>query len=140
MAAIWPSGSCVKYCSLLAVVVPTLGGEADEARRIKLDLDAVFAAVRRLVTGLTNLTWVTAGYGWFTIVAPILVAAPMYFAGRLSLGGLMMAAGGFTQVTEAVRQVRGAAGDHQVPGCDAVYCSGTGGIMSEQTALIVQGG
>ena len=49
-------------------------------------------------------------------------------------------AGGFTQVTEAVRQVRGDAGDHQVPGCDTVYVSGTGGIMSEQTALIVQGG
>ncbi len=49
-------------------------------------------------------------------------------------------AGGFTQVTEAVRQVRGEAGDHQVPGCEVVYCSGTGGIMSEQTALIVQGG
>ena len=49
-------------------------------------------------------------------------------------------AGGFTQVTEAVRQVRAEAGDHQVPGCEVVYCSGTGGIMSEQTALIVQGG
>ncbi len=83
--------------------VALAGGEADEARRIKLDLDAVFAAVRRLVTGLTNLTWVTAGYGWFTIVAPILVAAPMYFAGRLSLGGLMMAAGGFTQVQSSLR-------------------------------------
>jgi putative ATP-binding cassette transporter len=83
--------------------VALAGGEADEARRIKLDLDAVFAAVRRLVTGLTNLTWVTAGYGWFTIVAPILVAAPMYFAGKLTLGGLMMAAGGFTQVQSSLR-------------------------------------
>jgi hypothetical protein len=49
-------------------------------------------------------------------------------------------AGGFSQVLEGVRQVRGQAGDHQVRSCDAVYCSGTGGIMSEQTALIVQGG
>ena len=51
------------------------GGEAEEARRIKLNLAAVLAAMRGLVIGHTNLTWVTAGYGWLTIVAPILVAS-----------------------------------------------------------------
>ena len=79
------------------------GGEADEARRIERDLASVFAAVRRLIAGLTNLTWVTAGYGWFTLVAPILVAAPLYFAGNLTFGGLMMAAGGFNQVQSSLR-------------------------------------
>jgi vitamin B12/bleomycin/antimicrobial peptide transport system ATP-binding/permease protein len=78
-------------------------GEADEARRIKLDLAAVLAATRRLITGLTNLTWITAGYGWFTLVAPILVAAPLYFSGSLSFGGLMMAAGAFNQVQSSLR-------------------------------------
>jgi putative ATP-binding cassette transporter len=78
-------------------------GEADEARRLKLDLAAVLVAMRRLITGLTNLTWVTAGYGWFTLVAPILVAAPLYFAGTLSFGGLMMAAGAFNQVQSSLR-------------------------------------
>jgi putative ATP-binding cassette transporter len=63
----------------------------------------VLAAMRKLVTGLTNLTWVTAGYGWFTLVAPILVAAPLYFRGDLSFGGLMMAAGAFTQVQASLR-------------------------------------
>jgi putative ATP-binding cassette transporter len=79
------------------------GGEADEERRIEVDLRNVFAATRRLVTGLTNLTWVTAGYGWFTLVAPILVAAPLYFSKTLSFGGLMVAAGGFTQVQSSLR-------------------------------------
>jgi putative ATP-binding cassette transporter len=78
-------------------------GEADEARRIKGDLAGVLAATRRLVSGLTNLTWITAGYGWFTLVAPILVAAPLYFAGSLSFGGLMMAAGAFNQVQSSLR-------------------------------------
>jgi putative ATP-binding cassette transporter len=78
-------------------------GEADEARRIKVDLAAVILASRRLVTGLTNLTWITAGYGWTTLVAPILVAAPLYFAGSLSFGGLMMAAGAFNQVQSSLR-------------------------------------
>src|SRR6185312_8759342 len=78
-------------------------GEADEQRRIERDLGAVLAAMRRLVTGLTNLTWVTAGYGWFTLVAPIIAAAPLYFSGTLSFGGLMMAAGAFGQVQSSLR-------------------------------------
>jgi putative ATP-binding cassette transporter len=78
-------------------------GEGDEERRINLDLDTVLGAMRRLVTGLTNLTWVTAGYGWFTLVAPILVAAPVYFSGNLSFGGLMMAVGAFNQVQSSLR-------------------------------------
>jgi len=79
------------------------GGEADEARRIELDLAGVLLAMRRLITGLMNLTWVTAGYGWFTLVAPILAAAPLYFAGTLSFGGLMMASGAFVQVQSSLR-------------------------------------
>ncbi|MGB6451330.1 MAG: ABC transporter ATP-binding protein/permease [Steroidobacteraceae bacterium] len=79
------------------------GGEADEARHLELDLAQVLTAMRALVTGLTQLTWITAGYGWFTIVAPILAAAPLYFAGNLSFGGLMMAAGAFNQVQSSLR-------------------------------------
>jgi vitamin B12/bleomycin/antimicrobial peptide transport system ATP-binding/permease protein len=79
------------------------GGEAEEARRIGRDLAGVLLAMRRLLTGLMNLTWVTAGYGWFTLVAPILAAAPLYFAGALSFGGLMMASGAFVQVQSALR-------------------------------------
>jgi putative ATP-binding cassette transporter len=78
-------------------------GEADESRRVELHLKAVLEATRRLVTGLTNLTWVTAGFGWVTLVAPILVAAPLYFAGKLSFGGLMQAAAAFTQAQSALR-------------------------------------
>jgi putative ATP-binding cassette transporter len=36
-------------------------------------------------------------------VAPILVAAPIYFADKISFGGLMMAAGAFTQVQSSLR-------------------------------------
>jgi putative ATP-binding cassette transporter len=79
------------------------GGEPDELRRIELHFANVLAATRRLVAGLTNLTWVTAGFGWITIVAPILVAAPLYFAGKISFGGLMMAAAAFTQAQSSLR-------------------------------------
>jgi vitamin B12/bleomycin/antimicrobial peptide transport system ATP-binding/permease protein len=78
-------------------------GEADEKRRITLHLGDVLAATRRIVRGHANLTWVTAGFGWVTIVAPILVAAPLYFNGKVSFGGLMMAAGAFTQAQSSLR-------------------------------------
>jgi vitamin B12/bleomycin/antimicrobial peptide transport system ATP-binding/permease protein len=78
-------------------------GEAHERQRVELHLANVLAATRRLVLGLTNLTWVTAGFGWITIVAPILVAAPLSFSGKISFGGLMMAAAAFTQAQSSLR-------------------------------------
>ena len=78
-------------------------GEADERRRVEIDLGDVLRATAKLVAGLTNLTWVTAGFGWVTTVAPILVAAPLYFTGKISFGGLMMAAAAFTQAQSSLR-------------------------------------
>ena len=79
------------------------GGEREAFARINLDLKNVLATMRNLVTGLTELTWVTACYGCLTLVAPILVAAPAYFSGTLTFGGLMMAAGAFTQMQSSLR-------------------------------------
>ena len=78
-------------------------GEPDERRRLELDLAAVLAATRRIITAVVRLTWVTASYGWITVVAPIVIAAPVYFAGDMSFGGLMMAVGAFNQVHSSLR-------------------------------------
>jgi acetyl-CoA acetyltransferase len=59
--------------------------------------------------------------------------------GQLGMGQAGIA-GGMTQSVEAVRQIMGRAGERQLGQCDTVYVSGTGGIMSEQSALILQGG
>ncbi len=48
------------------------GGEADERQRLGVVFETVLEISRRIVGAVTRLTWVTAGYGWFTIVAPIL--------------------------------------------------------------------
>ena len=79
------------------------GGEADEKRRVAMHLGDVLHATSRVVLGLTNLTWVTAGFGWVTVIAPTLVAAPLYFSGKISFGGLMMAAAAFTQAQSSLR-------------------------------------
>jgi putative ATP-binding cassette transporter len=78
-------------------------GESGERHRIELTLLSVLAATRRIVLGHANLTWVTSGFGWVTLVAPVLVAAPLYFNGKVTFGGMMMAAGAFTQAQSSLR-------------------------------------
>ncbi|RVC72298.1 ABC transporter ATP-binding protein/permease, partial [Mesorhizobium sp. M4A.F.Ca.ET.022.05.2.1] len=78
-------------------------GEADARRQLELDLGTVLGAMRRIYSAQINLSWVTDTYGWITVVAPILVAAPVYFAGDISFGGLMMAVGAFNQVHSSLR-------------------------------------
>jgi putative ATP-binding cassette transporter len=78
-------------------------GEPGEKRRLQLDLSTLLDAIRRIYTTQINLAWVTDSYGWITVVAPILVASPVYFAGDISFGGLMMAVGAFNQVHSSLR-------------------------------------
>jgi putative ATP-binding cassette transporter len=78
-------------------------GEAGEKRRLEADLGTLLAAMMRIYAAQINLAWVTDTYGWITTVAPILVAAPVYFAGDISFGGLMMAVGAFNQVHSSLR-------------------------------------
>ncbi|MGV8937760.1 MAG: ABC transporter ATP-binding protein/permease [Allorhizobium sp.] len=79
------------------------GGEQNVRRHIHGDIDAVLKVIRSLAIALTNLTWVSAGFGWLAVIVPILVASPAYFAGTMTFGGLMMAAAAFTQVYAALR-------------------------------------
>jgi vitamin B12/bleomycin/antimicrobial peptide transport system ATP-binding/permease protein len=79
------------------------GGETDEKHFLNREFDQVLLIMRRLVSGITRLTWITAGYGWFTILAPFIVASPGYFAGHMSFGELMVAVGAFNQVQQALR-------------------------------------
>lgn len=79
------------------------GGEKDEHRHLDAALAAVVDVMRRISTSLAQLTWITSGTGWLSLVVPILVAAPAYFGGALTLGGLIMVAGAFAQVQGAMR-------------------------------------
>lgn len=56
--------------------------------------------------------------------------------GQLSFGqpGL---AGGASHITEAVRQLRGEAGERQLRNCDLAFVNGNGGIISEEVSLVL---
>ena len=48
-------------------------------------------------------------------------------------------AGGMSHPIEATRQIMGRGADRQVQRADQAYVSGTGGVMSEQSALVLRG-
>ena len=79
------------------------GAADDEKHLLEHAFDTVLGVSRRIVGALTRLTCITAGYGWFTIVAPILVAAPSYLSGDMSFGELMVIVGAFNQVQSSLR-------------------------------------
>jgi putative ATP-binding cassette transporter len=74
-----------------------------EKRRLGLALGKVRVVARRIVYAIAKLTWITAGYGWISIVAPTVIASPTYFSGRCSFGGLMVVVGAFYQVNQSLR-------------------------------------
>ncbi len=79
------------------------GGEKDEQTHLEKSLAAVVDTMRRISTSLAQLTWITSGTGWLSIIVPMLVASPAYFNGGLNLAGLMMVAGAFSSVQGAMR-------------------------------------
>ncbi len=49
------------------------------------------------------------------------------------------AAGGMSHVIDALTQIQGRVGPRQVASCERGYVTGTGGFMSEQVALVLEG-
>lgn len=78
-------------------------GEAAEQSRIWGVFGTVVDITRGVIRATVGLTWVTAGYGWFALVAPIVAASPFYFTGRMTIGELMLIVGAFNQVQSSLR-------------------------------------
>ena len=64
---------------------------------------------------------------------------PMNTAGGQLGFGQAGIAGGMHHVCDATRQIMGRAGAAQVRDCHRAFVSGNGGILSEQTTLVLQG-
>lgn len=78
-------------------------GEAAERKLVEASFDRVRAVMVSLAGAIARVTWVTSGYGWLAIVAPVALAAPAYFAGALTFGEVMMAVQAFYQVQQSLR-------------------------------------
>jgi putative ATP-binding cassette transporter len=73
-------------------------GEPDELRLLERSFETLAGTVWRLMKFQRRLTWLSSGYTLGALVIPALVAAPRYFAGAITLGGLMQTTSAFGQV------------------------------------------
>jgi vitamin B12/bleomycin/antimicrobial peptide transport system ATP-binding/permease protein len=76
-------------------------GEPDEERSLRSSFASIYDTWWDFMTYNKRLTWITAFYGQAAQVFPLVVAAPQYFAGQITLGVL-------TQTADAFGQVQGA--------------------------------
>ena len=86
-----------------AEAIAVQGIEAGERGAADDAFGSVTELSHQLAKGVARLTWVTSGYGWLGLIAPVIAALPAYASGSLSLGGLMMVIGAFNQVQNALR-------------------------------------
>jgi putative ATP-binding cassette transporter len=77
-------------------------GEPDERRRFSDLFRNIEAAWDRQTIGFARLLLFSSGYGALTAIFPVLIAAPRYIAGAITLGGLMQTAQAFQQLASAL--------------------------------------
>lgn len=82
--------------------IALIRGEADERRVLAGGFTRVADAVRSLMRSQRNLMWLTSAYGTLAMIFPTVVASPGYFAGVITLGGLMQIGAAFGQVQAAL--------------------------------------
>ncbi len=82
--------------------IALIRGEADERRGLREQFGVVRTRVRTLMRSQRNLMWLTSGYGAVAVIFPTIVASPAYFAGALTLGGLMQIGAAFGEVQRAL--------------------------------------
>jgi putative ATP-binding cassette transporter len=82
--------------------IALLRGETAERGRLMERFVAVMNNWLLIMSRQKKLTFLTASYSQASVVFPIIVAAPAYFAGRIQLGALTQTAGAFNSVQSAL--------------------------------------
>ncbi|WP_203071063.1 ABC transporter ATP-binding protein/permease [Falsiroseomonas ponticola] len=82
--------------------IALIRGEADEERGLARAYRGVEAAMLRLLRSERQLMWLGAGYMAVAGVLPLLLGAPRFFAGAITLGVLMQMTQAFVEVTRAL--------------------------------------
>jgi len=82
--------------------IALLRGETAERARLTDRFAAVVANWLRIMKRTKQLTFLTASYGQASVVFPIVVVSPAYFAGKIQLGALTQTASAFNSVQGAL--------------------------------------
>jgi len=82
--------------------IALLRGETAERGRLMDRFRAVVANWLAIMTRQKRLTFLTAGYNQASVVFPIIVVSPAYFAGHIQLGALTQTASAFNSVQTAL--------------------------------------
>ncbi len=85
-----------------AEAIALLHGEADENRRLGGLFQGIEVAWLRQTWALTRLFLFTTGYSILSTAFPILIAAPRFISGAITLGALMQTAQAFQQLASAL--------------------------------------
>jgi putative ATP-binding cassette transporter len=82
--------------------VALLDGEKAEQQRLAHRFNGIVRNFMQIVNRQMKLTTFTASYFQANVVVPYVLAAPFYFAGKISLGQLQQTAGAFSRVEGAL--------------------------------------
>ncbi|QBR70434.1 ABC transporter [Beijerinckiaceae bacterium] len=82
--------------------VALLSGEATEKASLRTRFAAIIKNYFQIIACRKNLTAFTASYGQLSPIIPFVVAAPFYFAGKITLGIMTQTARAFGSVNEAL--------------------------------------
>lgn len=85
-----------------ADAIALLRGEAAERRRALELFAGIGTTWRRQTRALTNIMAFTSSYSILSVAFPVVVAAPRYIAGTITLGVLMQCVQGFQQMAAAL--------------------------------------
>lgn len=82
--------------------IAMIGGADDEVKELTSTMRLVSIAWTRVVSRQAWLTWLMGGNGVLAPVLPLLLAAPNYLSGEITLGALTQSAAAFVQVQVAL--------------------------------------
>jgi putative ATP-binding cassette transporter len=85
-----------------AETIALIGGDEDERQRLTETLGDVVRRWYAVMTQQGRMTWIFGSNNVLAPVVPLLLGAPKYLSGEMSLGSLMQAAAAFVQVMTAL--------------------------------------
>jgi putative ATP-binding cassette transporter len=85
-----------------AETIALFAGDADEEKRLGVTVDTLLQRWINVAIQQARLTWIINGNSAFAPIIPLLLGAPKFLAGTLTLGELMQLASAFLQVQVAL--------------------------------------